>query len=448
VRLDGIAALEALERAEAEAQPSPAWPDPPDEAAYHGLAGDVVRAIEPHTEAAPVALLAQFLVAFGNAAGRSAYFVAEADKHYSNLFVCLVGATAKGRKGSSWGHILRLFEAADPEWAQHRVQHGLSSGEGAIWAVRDPIARREAIREKGRVVDYQEVEDDPGVADKRLLVVEAEFASVLRVATREGNTLSQVLRQAWDMGTLRTLVKHSPARATGAHISVIGHITREELLRHLDTTEAANGFGNRFLWLCVRRAKALPEGGRFHEVDVAPLVRRLREALARSRTVGEVRRDEEARAIWRAVYPSLSEGKPGLLGAMIARAEAQVMRLALIYALLDGSAAIGRPHLKAALALWDYAEASARHIFGEALGDPVADTILGALKADGGGGLTRTEIHGLFSRNVPASRIGRALAALAAADLARVRRDVETGGRPADRWFYAGVRKNEESPAP
>ena len=70
-----------------------------------------------------------------------------------------------------------------------------------------------------------------------------------------------VVRQAWDTGTLRTLTRNNPLTATDAHISIIGHITAEELRRHLTSTEAANGFANRFLWLPVRRSKQLPDGG-------------------------------------------------------------------------------------------------------------------------------------------------------------------------------------------
>ena len=56
---------------------------------------------------------------------------------------------------------------------------------------------------------------DEGVTDTRLLVVENEFASVLRMTERPGNTLSAILRDAWDARTLQSMTKGSPARATG-----------------------------------------------------------------------------------------------------------------------------------------------------------------------------------------------------------------------------------------
>ena len=52
-----------------EAPRSPTWPTL-DPAALHGLPGEVVQAIGPHTEADPVAIVAQYLIAAGNAIGR------------------------------------------------------------------------------------------------------------------------------------------------------------------------------------------------------------------------------------------------------------------------------------------------------------------------------------------------------------------------------------------
>lgn len=430
------AAIRAAIRAMGGGTDAPApvrqWPDPPAPEAYHGLAGDIVRAIEPTSEADPVALLVQLLVAFGSAANRSAYFAVEADRHHLNLYAVLVGATAKARKGTSWGRVRHVMEAVDPGWDTERVVSGLSSGEGLIYAVRDPVEVEEET-ETGETVTKVL---DPGVTDKRLLVYEAELAGPLAVMRREGNILSVVLRDAWDTGTLGTLTKTSHTRATGAHVSVIAHVTRAELLRLLDDTAAANGLGNRFLWLAVRRSKLLPEGARLDEATLAPLAPRLTDALRVARTTIWLARDEAARALWAEVYPTLSEGRPGLLGAMTARAEAQVTRLSCLYALLDGTPTIGVPHLRAALALWDYCDRSARWVFGDALGDPVADAVLDALRAAGDAGMSRTELRDLFQRNREGAQIAGALRALAEAGLAVMRHE-DTGGRPAERWYYA-----------
>src|SRR3712207_6447286 len=104
------------------------------------------------------------------------------------------------------------------------------------------------------------------------------------------------------------MTRNSPSKATGSHVSILGHITREELLRHLSETETANGFANRFLWLMVRRSKELPFGGNWDAVDKGPLVERLKTALAFGSKPVEIEWGEGARGGWRAVYGELSEG--------------------------------------------------------------------------------------------------------------------------------------------
>jgi hypothetical protein len=80
-----------------------------------------------------------------------------------------------------------------------------------------------------------------------------------------------------------------------------------------------------------------------------------------------------------------------MIGSITGRAEAQVIRIALIYALLDGKPEIELVHLKAAIAVWDFCDESARQTFGDSLGDPIADTILVALRKAGTAGRSRVE---------------------------------------------------------
>ena len=406
------------------------WPEPLNVAAFHGIAGRLVREIDPYTESDPAAILIQFLVAFGNAVGRGPHFSAEADRHHCNLFAVMVGKTAKGRKGTSWGQARRIIEMADETWPA-RIASGMSSGEGLIWGVRDPITKSEPVKDKDKkIVGYEETTIDPGESDKRLLCYESEFGLVLRAMEREGNRLSGVIRDAWDRGDLRTLTKTSPARATGAHISIVGHVTADELLRYLADVEAANGFANRFLWVCVKRSKVIPESKALPAGLLVPLADEVKAAVDFAMSAAEIGRDEAARAVWCKVYPALSEGQPGLFGAVTGRSEPQVMRLAVIYALLDRSKVVRPEHLNAALAIWEYCEKSARYIFGDRIGDPVADRIIEALRE---GPRTRTEISNMFGRNYPAARIETALSTLKTAGRAASHYD-DTGGRPAERW--------------
>jgi hypothetical protein len=133
------------------------------------------------------------------------------------------------------------------------------------------------------------------------------------------------------------------------------------------------------------------------------------------------------------IYPALSKERNGMLGAMLARAPAQVIRLAMLYAVLDCARTIGMPHLKAALAIWEYCEASAGWVFGGALEDAVADRIVGALRCTEGP-LSQSELHSLFCRHVPGTRLLEALADLQRRGLVRAGRLPSTGGRPKTVW--------------
>jgi hypothetical protein len=411
-----------IARRQAEAESN--WPVM-DKAAYHGLAGDVVRTIVPHTEADPVAILIQYASHFGNIIGNAPHYLVESDRHSANLFAVLVGASSKGRKGTAAGRVRAVAKLADETWATERTASGLSSGEGLINAVRNPVKKWNAKDKIEEVVD-------PGVSDKRLMVTEPEFAGALAVMERHGNTLSPVIRNAWDGHRLQTLTKNSPLKADGAHISIVAHITETEARARLTRTDMANGFANRFQFFCVRRSQFLPHGGDLDEAELAKLGERTKEAVQFARATGRVVMTPEARAAWQAAYRELSAERPGLLGAVIARAEAQVIRLAVIYALLDQSNNIDVAHLEAAMAVWAYAEESAVRIFGDSLGDPVADEILVALRRSSSG-MTRSDIHALFGRHQPAEQVSAALTLLLKAG--RVKFETKhTGGRPVETW--------------
>ena len=414
------------------------YPSPLDEAAFYGLAGEIVKSIEPHSEADPAALLSNFLTAFGNIIGAGTWFMIGTDRHYFKIFCVFVGDTAKGRKGMSWSPIRAIFREVDPDWTQERIQTGLSSGEGVIYHVRDEVYKK--VPDKNNTGALEEVLSDEGISDKRLLIIEGEFAQTLKVLRRETNTLSPVLRNAWDSGNLQTLTKNSPIKATGAHISIIGHITKTELIRALNEIETGNGFANRFLWFCVDRSKELPFGGDFSKIDLDSLTKKLREAVEFAQQAGEIKWAEEAKPLWESIYPELSEGKPGIVGAITARAEAQVTRVACIYALLDLSTEIKPAHLRAAIAVWSYVEDSVRFIFQNKAGDPTANKILSALEVRPQG-MSRTEINNLLGGHFSSTQIDEALDSLRVLNLAR-RKDTETGGRSVERWFF--VKRNAE----
>jgi hypothetical protein len=343
--LDAAANKPAADKApngEPEIDPVASWPKL-DPAALHGLIGEIVKAIAPTTEADPVAIAGQTLVGFGSVVGPGPHYLVEDSKHHINEFLAVIGDSAKSRKGTSWRRVRPLLEYCDVEWGTKRVLNGLSSGQGLIDAV-----------------------SDAGSSDRRLMAVENEFSTILKQTQNDGNTLSSVLRQAWDHDDLRTMNRKANSLvATGAHISLITHSTRDELLRLLDSTERVNGFANRILFVLARRSQLLPEGGVLAPHVAEELKWKLKSACDFARKVGVMRRDKAAAALWEKIYAELSEARPGMVGSLAARAEAHTLRLSCIYALLDHSSIIKPQHLLAAAAFWRYCDSSVAIIFGD-----------------------------------------------------------------------------------
>lgn len=401
----------------------------PNDKCFHGLGGDFVRLVHPHTEADAMALLVQFLAYYGNLISRNAYFQIEGDKHFTNLFCVVVGNTASGRKGTSFGRVKQVFKGEDETHEKNCIVSGLASGEGLLYQIRDAIDKTR--KKDGKLEIFNE---DAGVSDKRLLVVEGEFAQVLRVQGREGNTLSSFLRNLWDNGTARCLTKNSPLRTTDAHVSIIGHITKTELLSCLDEVDSANGYANRFLFVCSKRSKFLPLGSEIDEMDLGELQADISRSVQFSQNVSRLIFTTDARILWQSVYERLETSRTGFLAKITQRASPYVLRLACIYTLLDQKDEIDRKYLESALAVWQYCEDSARYIFGERTGDKLADGILTALRESGKQGLTKTEISHRFQNNVSASKIDSSLQSLLEMNLISFRKE-KTNGKPKTIWI-------------
>ena len=401
-----------------------------------GLLGEFVKLATRDSEADPAAICITALVRFcaevyGHAPNQGPHVYVGETVHPPRLFAVICGNSSKARKGTSRHPVTKLFgrEHCQPSdlraWGlplPARESGGpLSTGEGLAHHVRDETdeerERRqrqnpnEPIREKG---------------DKRLIIQDEEFASGLACTKREGNTLSMGIRCFWDSGDYAPLTKNNPITVRGAHINIITHITMQELAVCLGEVQAVNGFGNRFLWICARRSKLVALPSRMPEAELAPLQRELWRLVALAQKRGVMALSAKALELWESIYPELSREHTGLAGSIINRAEAQTLRLALVYALLDGQGGIDETHLQAALAMWHYAQDSALYIFGDKAADPLEARILEALKT---GPLTATELSRVLSGHVPKERLQPLLQQLEAQQRVSITKQ-KSEGRP------------------
>lgn len=389
-----------------------------------GRAGRIAQLVTQGTEIDPHAVLFSLLTIAGGVVGPDVHLYVGESKHYCRLFCVLSGASSRGRKGSSLAPIISIFKEIVPEFPEIWTSGPLSSGEGLLWRIRDASEE----------VDKDGVSTDPGVEDKRLIILDGEFAAALRAMKRETNTLSAILRNAWDDGNISPLTKTKPVRVSNGHVCFTSHITSPELHTCLSESDSVNGFANRILWICTRRQGSVPFPERLSRETRGEIGSILSQTLSTTGETREMTLSIEAKSLFAEAYPILTQERPGLYGAATSRAEAQTLRLSMILALLEGSAVIRREDMVRALHCWRYAEESARFIFGDREPDQRANKILDYLA---GGERTTTQITvDLFKRNV--SGISSVLEYLQSVGKITCRKEASTSGKkPATYWKLA-----------
>ncbi len=404
----------------------PSWPARPNAMLDHGVVGDLLRRVELETEADPVSITTTFLAALGNVIGRGPHAVVDGTRHGLNLFVAIVGGTSEGRKGTSMGIVRAIMRTVDPEWVRDCRTPNLTSGEGLIDRVRDDVYRMLVDKKTGQP---ENVLVEPGVEDKRLLCEIQELAGTMRAGRSERSTLFQTMREAWDGVDLATMSKNSRRTATEPHISVVAHITPEELSKLQTDADVYGGSWNRFLWIASKRARLRPHGGDFD--DLGDLQARIRSVVTRARNVGRMRRTPAADRLWEAEYYRRAEVRAGgVVGAIVGRAEPQLLRLAMLAALCREEDVVDVEDLAAAVALWRYVEDTVRMLFA-GCEDPLVTRVVEAIRA--APGISRSALHRLTAKAMPAASFVAVLEKAAATGAVESEK-VETGGRPREVW--------------
>lgn len=373
-------------------EPMKSWPQIND-SAFFGIAGEIAREIANISEVDPAAVLASTLVCAAASFGNRSHYMIGDKKHPPKLFAVIAGATAKARKGTSFAPVEKIFYEASKYCQAEKLvirSGGVVSGEGITYHVRDANG------------------DDPGVSDKRLLIVEEEFGSLFALGKRDGNTISTTFRTIWDKEDFVNLSKNDPYKATGHHVNVLGHITNDELATRLARVDVYNGFANRFLWFCARRQKLVPRPGKLPSDRLNRFAKHIGAAIdfAQGRALTESIMDSNCEKLWDKKYPELSKDQFGAYGAITARSEAQVIRIALVMSLLDNCTKIEEKHLEAALAVWDYCDQSARYLFAAKQENGLQEKILEALRS---GEKTSSDLHKALNNNCDSEELAKEL---------------------------------------
>lgn len=387
--------------------------------ALYGPMGNIVRALEPTTEAAPVALLTQLITAYGVMLGRRPVAQIWNEPQHTVLYTVVTGASAAARKSTAARAVRPFLSILDPDFLVNNTEEGMASGEAIVDALRDD----EAFPDK----------------DTRMLINEDEFARLLEVTGRTGNTLSTVLLSAWDSTTLGVRTRgHGKQRVSDPHIGVVGNVPDAELRAAMH--DFSSGFANRFLYVLADSPQDLPFPKSLSASEVTALSRPLHQALAwATECKREITLADNAYDTYEKLYRShraAQRAGTGRVTHLRAREISNLVRVALIYAVIDMSHVITVEHLRAAEAFIAYANDSLAILFGGNSYSERATRILETLRsAPRGEGLTRTQIRALYANNWESGQLEKTIAELTEAGIA-VERSTSSGrGRPTQTLY-------------
>jgi len=423
--------------------PSPLAPPVMAAEGFPALVRAIVDAACASSEAHPVAVAANVMGLFCCAVGRAPYQRIGDGKVHARPFPLVIGKSGKARKGTAELTPREVARRAD---AILRKRHqnedrlrihagGLSTGEGVGYAIRDA---REPDEKTGKGGDL-------GVNDKRLMVIESEFANVLAQAKREGNILSPTIRNLWDGRDVEPLTKTSQLTATRPHVVIIGHITGHELREKSTENDAANGLLNRFMMLHVHRPKLVPLPEPTSESALSALGERLADAIdyatrgdPHGNNTHEVKMTSEAKEFWCELYPQITRERDGKAGSLMARSEVYARMLAMVFCLMDQRSDIEPCDLQAAVAWVEYWHQSITYVFltgeDESELDDFTKTVLELVLMSPGVKLSELQEHWNRKKTAEVKAALETLLNMALPPI-EMRRDSSTGGRVAQRYY-------------
>jgi 5S rRNA maturation endonuclease (ribonuclease M5) len=403
-------------------KPKPEVGKPPGirDEAFYGLAGRLVRLLEPYLEANREAILANVLAAIGVLFERRGYAKVSADPHYPIDYFLIVGDTAKGRKGTTTNAVLEMAERVRPGY-KSRGLYSMSTGEGLINALMKPQTEEEKDQNLPSQAEYPATFVNLG-----------ELAGLLSVMTRDSNTLPTVLRDAWDGKPLQVNTRNQRLCLPNVSLGIIANTTRSDLTK-VNPVDIGNGFINQFIFIWSQRSKLLEEGANldtlFKSEAWALTLKELHAAILAADKIGEVKRDSETVQLWKEMYYDFNVSGDSVVDKLLARNDAHTLRLSVEYALLDRSPVIRPCHLKAARAVWDFSEQTIRFLFGGP--DAESQRLMDALAENGP--MTTGEIRRqLFGANKSTEYINAKMEAMEKdRRVRRVVKEVKTGKKAA-----------------
>ena len=400
---------------------------------FLGPIGDLTRVVAPHVPWDPVALHVQLVVALGNYLGFAPHIPEGATLRRPNLFLALVGGTGSG-KGSSFAWAEWVLRHLDDRYLVDRTTTAVGSGQGLLAKITDTVFTLNAAGDEVVAIE--------GSDDKRVLYVEEELGQLFtRMLAQDG--IEKMITKAWDSGLLETTTKKESMRCEQPHVSIIGHITPDELFDRLEHRLVDNGFSNRWLYMLIKPTQVKFLEPRPEDVpdlaEACAILTGTIRSFSSSYDGQPFHLTSQAHDLFAATARHMADRHDtGAMAKQTARWRSTIFKFAMIYAAAEGTTAISDSHFLAARATYAYATRSARAFFGSMSGNENVDRFLSMWRADGYRNVTLTDITEMFSRNLTAVKRNAMLDRLRRDGLIAVETRVSSGGRPATEVVYTG----------
>lgn len=402
-----------------------------------GLLGEITRACCQNTEAVPSAVAANLLVWFLSHIGRLRYVMIGDDQQWLNNYFLLIGPSGMG-KGVSGKAPARIFKSVQ-QHLELKFKHAFDAGKGdGLKEYPQPnihIGGLSSGEGLGFALDDGDNSPVPGrvITDKRLLVIESEMVNVLCQMSRQGNTLSAQLRNAYDGVDIRPMTKRDRVSVSDPYICLMGNITPDELLKFDDDkTQSFNGLLNRFLMLWTQPQKLVsrPSGLSNEKIDHFASVIAEHLLAARNGTfevhwkkiraiATPVDISEEAWGLFDSVYSQLMNFPCSKrVVSLIRRHRLHVLLMACALTLFEGMVVVTREVMQAALEWIEFSRKSIVYCYNthkeqlkaeacHALARKVLYAI--ALLSHKHGSCTRTDIYNFCQRKLRREQLTEAL---------------------------------------
>jgi hypothetical protein len=427
-------------------------PPQPTPGMFYGMVGEVASIAAAGTEINPVSAAMVYLSFLGANAGRDAFLFINNTYHHPRLFTLHIGRSGRGGKGDSQQLVHRIrkrIEERDSMLLGKIHTGGLSSREGLAALIHDGYG------------------ETPAIIDKRIWIIESEFANVLHQSKREGNTLSTAIRQSFDGDDIKPATKSKPIGASNPHIGIHANITPAELTGLLNSREMSNGFANRFLMIYAENVGSVPFPSSTPERLVDELTNKTMDIIhfakggyPNSINGVEMSISQAAKDLYANVYRELQRPlESDYLASMLERIRPYSLRLAMLFAITDQTRVIEDYHLQAALEWIRYGINTVKFIFADkyinqqqAETRQSADKIMAFLQLSPKG-CSMTELNNsCFQKHSSGKEINAALNYLLTENPPRIKQIIEApgskGGRPKTIYkFKIGAEKAEKLPA-